>query len=299
MARAAGHGAYFTRLSPWMPRLCELALEHGLEAEYVAGLVRQAGWPPDSQATVSWPWRWKVFTLGRFELLCDEQPLEFGRKAPRRPLALLRALIAAGPGGARVHALSDHLWPDHEADRARHSLEAAIHRLRRLLGDPDLVQLKDNRVSLDATRVWVDAWAFEELAQRGDRAPKQPAAGNELGRAISLYRGAFLPGDEDTAWALSTRERLRGKFVSCIGALGRCSEEGGDLPQAIDCYRRGTEADDLVEAFYQGLMRCYGALGMRTEGIMAYRRLRENLSVIRGTLPSPESETLYCRLSAG
>ena len=46
-------------------------------------------------------------------------------------------------------------------------------------------------------------------------------------------------------------------------------------------------------------MRCYAALGTRAEGIMVYRRMRETLSVIRGTLPSPDSETLYRRLSAG
>ena len=66
-------------------------------------------------------------------------------------------------------------------------------------------------------------------------------------------------------------------------------EEAGNLTQAIDCYRRGTEADDLVEAFYQGLMRCYRTLGMRAEATMAYRRMHENLSFTPGTLPSPDS----------
>jgi DNA-binding SARP family transcriptional activator len=298
MARAGGYGAYLTRLFPWMPRLCELALEHGVEAGYVAGLVCQTGWPPASQAAMDWPWRWRVSTLGRFELVRDGQPLEFGRKSPKRPLALLRALIAAGPGGAPVHALSDHLWSDHEADRAHHSLEAAVHRLRRLLGDPDLVQLKDNRVSLDAGRMWVDAWAFEELTQRHERARQLPVAGGDLWRAISLYRGKFLPDDEDAVWTLSARERLRDRFVSCVGALGRYLENAGDPTQAIDCYRRGIETDDLAEGFYQGLMRCYGALGMAADGMIAYRRMRENLSAIRGALPSPESEILYRRLSS-
>jgi DNA-binding SARP family transcriptional activator len=40
------------------------------------------------------------------------------------------------------------------------------------------------------------------------------------------------------------------------------------------------DADRIVEACYQGLMRCYRRLGRQTEAIGAYRRLRQTLSVV-------------------
>ena len=157
------------------------------------------------------------------------------------------------------------------------------------------MQLKDNRVWLDATRLWVDAWAFEELSQR---ARQLPGASSELWRALSLYRGQFLPDDADAVWALSTRERLRDRFVSCIGALGRHFEGAGDPTGRSTATVAASMPTIWSEPFYQGLMRCYGALGMAAEGMMAYRRMHESLTVVRRTRPSPESEALYRRLSA-
>jgi pentatricopeptide repeat protein len=58
-------------------------------------------------------------------------------------------------------------------------------------------------------------------------------------------------------------------------------------------YLRGIEADPIVEAFHQGLMRCYQRLGRYTEAISAYRRLRQVLSVVLGVSPSEQSEMLY------
>jgi LuxR family maltose regulon positive regulatory protein len=37
-----------------------------------------------------------IFTLGRFSLLINGEPADFGRKAPKRPLELLKVIIAQG-----------------------------------------------------------------------------------------------------------------------------------------------------------------------------------------------------------
>lgn len=38
----------------------------------------------------------RIYTLGRFTLVSDGTPLRYSRKAPSKPLLLLKALIAAG-----------------------------------------------------------------------------------------------------------------------------------------------------------------------------------------------------------
>jgi len=60
----------------------------------------------------------------------------------------------------------------------------------------------------------------------------------------------------------------------------------------LECYRRGIEADELAEEFYQGVMRCHAAMGRTAEGMAAYRRLRQTLSVVLGVQPSESSEQL-------
>ena len=92
------------------------------------------------------------------------------------------------------------------------------------------------------------------------------------------------------------RERLRVKFVRTVQVLGRELESAGLHDQAIGLYLRGIEADDLVEPFYQGLMRTYRALGRRAEAASTYRRLRQTLSVTLGMQPGQESQRLFDEL---
>ena len=106
-------------------------------------------------------------------------------------------------------------------------------------------------------------------------------------------RGSFLPEDEGEPWSVPARERLRGKFIHLLATYGRSLEDAGDTDGAIRLYLRGIDADPIVEAFYQGLMRCYERLGRHTEAISAYRRLRQTLSAVLGLSPSADSQALH------
>jgi DNA-binding SARP family transcriptional activator len=61
---------------------------------------------------------------------------------------------------------------------------------------------------------------------------------------------------------------------------------------AISWCLRGIDADPIAEAFYQGLMRCHQAQGRTAEGLSAYRRLRQTLSITLGVAPSPSTEAV-------
>ena len=120
----------------------------------------------------AWPWPIKIYTLGRFEVFKDDQPLQFKGKVQRKPLALLKAIIAFGGRGVREESLIDALWPDAEGDAARFALTSAIHRLRRLLGHEEAIIRKDNEVSLDERYCWVDVWAVERWLGRVESAAR-------------------------------------------------------------------------------------------------------------------------------
>jgi LuxR family transcriptional regulator, maltose regulon positive regulatory protein len=64
-------------------------------------------------------------------------------------------------------------------------------------------------------------------------------------------------------------------------------------------YQRGLDADDLAEAFYQGLMRCHAAAGRTADATATYLRLKQLLSVTFGLKPSATTERLYQSLHAG
>jgi DNA-binding SARP family transcriptional activator len=271
-------------MMPWMSRYAAWAFEDGVEEQYVGGLVRQYRWKPPSNASQRWPWPVKIYTLGRFEVLVDGQPLEFGRKAPKKPMALLKALIVCGGANVSQSRLLDMIWPDHEGDAAAQALEITLHRLRNWLKHADAIRQRGNRLSLSSECCWIDAWDFERGTGRLDA--------GALNEVLVLYEGSFLAQDGDASWVVGFRERLRSRYIRAATARGKMLETNGRPEDAIDLYLRAIEADDLVEPFYQGLMRCYQQLGRIPEAISAYRRLTQALSVNLGLRPGAASESL-------
>ena len=271
----------FIRL--WAPRLCAEALALGIESDYVIALIRRLALPAPSNQADQWPWRVRIYTLGHFRILVEDKVLSFSHKVPRKPIALLKAIIAFGGVDVPETKLMDALWPDEDGAAAREACKIALHRLRKLLGSPNTVQVEDGRVSVNPRDVWIDANAFEQAIDLG-------ADSDQIER---LYQGQFLPAEREAPWALSPRERLRGKFIRHAEREGLRLEQAGDLDAAVSLYQRGIDADDLAEEFYQGLIRCQIARGRHADAMTVYRRLRQILSVTLGITPSRESEALF------
>ncbi len=278
------------------------ALRSGIEADFVLDLIRTFDAKSPREDIEYWPWPIRIYTLGRFQLVRDGAVLRFAHKAPKKPISMLKAIIAFGGSNVPERKIADTLWPDLDGDAAHEVFTVNLHRLRKLLGRADAVALDDSAVSLDRGVCWCDALSFgsymasDEALDPGTAFNETSARGSAADTALTLYRGTFLPEDEDAPWALSARERLRAKFVDYIGRLAGRIEAKGRYYEAGACYQRGIETDDLVEQFYQGLIRCHTAVGNKAEALNVYRRLHNILSVERGTAPSPESEKLYASI---
>ena len=265
------------------------ACDAGIEVDFAMELIRRYRMAPPACATDRWPWLVKVRMLGGFEVHVDGALLIFSGKVPKKPLALLKAIIALGTPTASAARLKDALWPDEDGDAARKSLDVTIGRLRKLLGRNDAVVVSDESVSLNPRLCWVDVWMFvREAEAAGKTADRVPA----YRLACDRYQGALLPGDLETPWTLMRREQLRRRFIHLVQAVGEDAEQKGDWEDAIAWYLRGMQADELAETFHQGVMRCNLALGRYAEGMSAYRRLRQTLSVVLGIVPSEQSQAL-------
>jgi ATP/maltotriose-dependent transcriptional regulator MalT/DNA-binding SARP family transcriptional activator len=291
----------------WLPRvmtrLCAKALEASVESDYARTLIRHRALPPsdDARDLEVWPWPIKIYTLGRLSILSNEETLAFKGKARGRPLELLRVLIALGGRGVAEESLSEVLWPNAEGDAAHHAFETTLHRLRRLLGSERTLLLSDGKLSLNPAVCWVDAWAYERLLGRLDELIKQPvttdvastqAIARLAARVSALYRGPFLSGETDAAWAVAPRERLLSKFLCQLGTLGRYWESVGEWGNAAETYQKAIDASNLTEENYQRLMLVYRELGHRSEALSVYRRCRETLFAALGRPLSPGIEAL-------
>ncbi len=318
-ALAIGAKQGFVSFWRWHPkimsRICARALEEGIETDYVRDLIRRRSLLPEGLLTdgEQWPWPVKINTLGRFEIFKDGKPFRFSRKAPKKPIELLKTLIAFGGRNVSETRLNDTLWPDAAGDASHRAFNITLIRLRELLGLKEAILLRDGCVTLDERYFWIDVRVFESLlneavekAERerssavrrsfesGRRSVKPEQGPGFLRKAFNIYKGPFLP-DEKGLWAISLRERLRGKFLALIEKSGRSWEDQRKFPKALECYQKGLECDDLFEEFYKRTMICYLRLGRKAEAVSTYRRCKKTLGA-HGLDPSLEAETIYNKL---
>ncbi|MBI5069628.1 MAG: hypothetical protein HZB56_15440 [Deltaproteobacteria bacterium] len=285
-------GRVLSTLQPGPARqIAELLLAEDIETPFVRSWIRRVNLRPRSPDAPSWPWAVRVHTLGAFRIEVDGAFLGFSRKAPRKPLELLQALVAFGGRDVPAQELCHALWPDSDGGDTAAALRMTLTRLRKLLGR-DAVALRAGRVSLDDGLCWVDASSLERTCAEVERQPT-PARAAAL---VQLYGGPFLAGEREQPWVLPARERLRRRFVAAIGRAGKAIEREGRHAEAIELYRKALEQDDASEAIHRGLIAAHLALGQSAEALAAYQRCRRALRAALGVGPSAETEALRARI---
>ena len=288
---------------PWwlpkvMSRLCAKALDAGIEIPYVRTLIKYRDLLPETLDVEQWPWKIKIYTLDRFTVLIDDLPLSFEGKTQKKPLELLKALIASGGRGIGVQGLVDALWQDADGDAGKRSFEITLHRLRKLIGTDALI-LEDGRLTLATSHAWVDAWAFERRAGRLDVATsKHPAhIAQHTDALYALYRAPFLC-DVTAAWALPMRERLRSRFLRNVYAAGEHWARTAQWNVAATLYARAIDIDPYAEELYCRLMLAYRHLNRRADALATYRRCENTLASAHGMVPGRDTKALRDSLLA-
>ncbi|WP_194726542.1 BTAD domain-containing putative transcriptional regulator [Noviherbaspirillum malthae] len=281
--------ATFPRISS---PLMSLAMRERIEPDFVRKLILLHRLPPADRSNAEWPWPVKVKALGRLELKVQGEARNSTGKAQQRPMALLKALLVAGPDGAPQTLLARRLWP--EAADPKAALHVTVHRLRKLLGHDGAVLVRRGSVLLAADSVWTDVDALGTLCGHIEKLSPTALADVIRQRShdlLDLYRGAFCDGD-DESWMMPTRDALRTRFLSAVTQLGMRLEKLGEWALARQLYASALKAEPLGEASYRGLMRCACAQNDPSAAYSVYRQCRQTLSVVLGRMPSFETERL-------
>jgi two-component SAPR family response regulator len=301
-----------------MQSLCADALEQDIEAAYVRELIRRNELLPEADRPVPslWPWPVKIFTLGQFVLELDGKAVIFGGKTPKKPLELLKTIIALGGKDVSEERIIDALWPEASGDLAYKSFEMALQRLRKLVNSDKAIRRRDGLLTLDNAHCWTDVWAFEKLVHDAEHPSPSPFPSGErikargksaihnpqseiiqrLEKALQMYQGHFLPADTRQSWSTLARERLRNKFLRLVTKVGDQYEQNGEWKKAVECFERGLELDAVCEEFYQHLMICHKELGHRSEAVKTYQRCRAALLNGLGLEPSTRTEEVHSSL---
>jgi len=245
--------------------------------------------------------------FGRFELLCDGEPVHLGRNG--KALSILKYLVANRHRPVSQDHLMGWLWPESNLKKARWSLNSAVHGLRKLLGGcpsstagTTYVVLEEGHYRLGPwVRVATDVEEFDGLHAEGrrlEREGNQAEAAARYEAAVGLYRDDYLVEDLYEDWTMVERERLSNSYIGMLDRLAARYVELGRLGEGAGACYRALEKDRCHEESHRLLMRCYARMGQRGRALRQYGLCERVLSQEYGTAPSPETRSLYEELLA-
>jgi serine/threonine-protein kinase len=234
--------------------------------------------------------RLRVF--GGLTLARGEENLT-GAVSQRRRLALLALLAVAQDTGMSRDKLLGWLWPESDAERARHVLNQLLYAQRRQVGSAGLFQGRKT-LRLNPAEIWTDVGAYREALRQG-----------ALEEALTHYRGPFLDGffmseaPEFEHWVEEQRRQFADQSLSACVALAEAAGERGDGAGATRWWRRAAELDPLDTKVALSLVAALAADGDRTGALRAARRHEQTLRSELDVDPDPRLRSAIERLSSG
>src|SRR5829696_2436874 len=230
--------------------------------------------------------------LGSLDVRAEAGPVTPAGAKPRALLAML-LLHANEPVSADRVAIA--LWGEDAPAGAVKTLQVHVSRLRRALGEPDVLATTPGGYRLRVLPGELDADCFEQLAAEGQRALADGAAERAAGllrEALSLWRGPALADVAFEAFAQAEIGRLEEERLTALEAraeadlaLGRHAQLAGELAQLV-------AAHPLRERLCGQLMLALYRSGRQADALQAYRDARDALVDRLGIEPGPELREL-------
>lgn len=248
---------------------------------------------------------WQVTCLGPFRLRCG------GRlPAPcssRRGWSILQYLLVRPGYAAARDVLVETFWPGSEPAAGAHSLQMAIHALRRSLrgcgpsGGDEAILFRDGQYGLNPSlTIDLDVDRFRAACERGRRladTAQDDAARRAFEEALALYGGPFLFESGHDEWAEPRRAALQELRLGVLGWLSGAYAARSEWEQAAACSREILAVDPYREDAIRQLMCCLAETGRLAEVERTYRACRQQLWQDLQVEPALETIRLYRQLT--
>ena len=212
-----------------------------------------------------------------------------------KPRAVLAVLLLHANQPVSPERIAHALWGEDAPAGAVRTVQVHISRLRKALGDGEVLTTTPAGYRLRVRSGELDAERFERLVDDGRRAlssGQAEQAGTTLREALSLWRGEPLADLAFEPFAQVEIARLEEQHQAAIEArvdadlaAGRHDELVAELRRMVAQYpSRERLAGQLMTALY----RC----GRQSEALEAYREARERLATEVGVEPGEELRAL-------
>jgi len=217
---------------------------------------------------------------------------------------LLNVLALDAPHAVPPSILIDALWGDEPPVDQTNALQSLVSRLRRALGDSELVQQSAAGYRLVLETDDIDVHRFRRLARAGRDAVRggDPTKARELlTEALALWRGeptdlTDLAGSGQAHAVLARLEEqhldARADLAEAQLALGLAEDVVADLEGLVVAY-------PLRERFATLLIQALYAAGRQADALARYERARATLADQLGVDPSAELKAAHLSVLRG
>ena len=220
----------------------------------------------------------RLKALGGLSVVAEDGLVADACTQPRR-LALLALLAVARDRGVSRDKLVAYLWPERDAEHARHALNQLLHTQRKLFAPLDPC-LGGKTLRLNPSVIPTDVGEFENALDGGD-----------VEAAVELWSGPFLDGfflndaPEFERWAEDQRGRLFRRLSAAYVNLANDAAAQGAWDRCAQWWQRAADINPLDSQIALHAVEALAALGNRADAIRHAQlhgaRLRNELGVAR------------------
>ena len=222
--------------------------------------------------------------------------------AGARLRGLLIRLAVEVPRPVSQATLVEALWGEEPPLDPANALQSLVSRLRRGLGDADVVVQMPGGYRLNVERDDVDMHRFADTARRGRdalRGGQLDAAVESLREALASWHGPTPEGWGDTTDSAAHQARLceqrldvTADLIEAEIALGRHADVVAELETLASQF-------PLRERFVGLLMHSLAGAGRQAEALARYERLRGELAEELGVDPSADLQSIHLAVLRG
>jgi predicted ATPase/DNA-binding SARP family transcriptional activator len=230
--------------------------------------------------------------LGPLEVRVDGRDVALGGAVPR---GLLAVLLLHANEAVSMERLAVALWGEDASARAVKTIQVYVSRLRRALGDPELLVTTPAGYRLRVRPGELDVGEFELRVADGRRAladGQAEEAGTVLREALDLWRGPPLADVASLPFAAVEIARLEEEQLAALELRVEADLAAGRHAELVGELQRLTSQNPWSERLHGQRMLALYRSGRQADALEAYRDARAALVDELGVEPGHELRDL-------
>ena len=235
-----------------------------------------------------------IRTFGNIEIRYQERILTISDWMTQTSRDLF-LLFLANPKGLTKGEVGVIFWPDSSPGELKLRFKNAIYRMRHAIGS-DVVLFQDNKYLFNQGVDYdYDVQNFINAIKKAREEKRDPEKIDALSRAVSLYKGNYLP-EMDDDWVVADREKYQIMYLQAAEQLTPLLMKYGEFGKTMEVAQKGLDHNPYHEPLHRIIMQAYYARGDRVSITQQFEKCREQLKSEIGVEPSEQTIQLYEQL---